>query len=417
LTVKIAYLTSQYPAVSHTFILREVLALRRLGVEIGTFSIRAPASLDALSPEAVAEFTATKYILPTGPFRALRALAWAMLKRPGATMREFASRVLSRGGAKAKARWFAYFIEGVILARMLTEGQFEHLHCHFGNSGSSTALVAAKVAGVAFSVTCHGSELSDPQANQLPEKLRESAFIVCVSKSGKARLMHACARSEWRKLHVVRCGLPEPGPIDATARSGRIPEILCVGRLSPEKGHLVLLEAFGKLKERGIPAKLSIVGDGPMKDALAERTEELGLRDIVAFTGPLEPAEVARRYRSCYLTVLASFSEGVPVALMESLAHARPVVATNVGGVCELVDDGVNGLVVPPGDPEDLAIALAKLLSEPALADEMGRRGAEKVRTAFNEERSAAELKSLFQTAIDANADLLDRASSAGIPT
>jgi colanic acid/amylovoran biosynthesis glycosyltransferase len=398
--VKIAYLVSLYPAVSHTFILREVLALRRLGAEIGTFSIRTPSAGEILGPEAAAEAARTFNILPIGPARAFRALLWSALRRPRAASREFHARVLSRSGAKAKIMWTAYFLEGLVLARFLSEGGFEHLHCHFGNSGSNVALVAAKVAGISLSITCHGSELNDVAGNRLSEKVAESAFVACVSKNGKARLMLACPRSDWRKLRVVRCGLPALEAEEPAPRPEGAPELLCVGRLSPEKGHFVLLEAMDILRARGVPARLTVVGGGPLRDELIARTKELGLADAVEFLGPLESVEVAKRYRSCFATVLASFSEGVPVVLMEAFSHGKPVIATNVGGVAELVDDGVSGYVVPPGDASDLAEAIGKLLADPASAEEMGRRGAEKVMSAFSESVSAAELWSLFESAI-----------------
>ncbi len=343
--MKIAYLVSLYPAVSHTFILNEIRALRRIGVQIGTFSIRKPLASDILGPEAQAEALRTRSILPTRAPLVLRSLLWCLRSNPAALARTLLDDVLSGEGAKEKARWLAYTLEGIILARWLREEGFEHLHCHFGNSASSSAMIAAKLARLTYSVSCHGSELNEPRRFRLADKLKSAAFMACVSKFRRARLMLVSPREDWDKLRVVRCGAPglateetrhgigDTSIAGDTSSAGDAGDetgagILCVGRLSQEKGHHVLLDAFDTVLASRPDASLTIVGDGPLRKELEARAKELKTPSALQFTGSLPPHEVANLYRRCSVVALASFSEGVPLVLMEAFSHTKPVVAT-----------------------------------------------------------------------------------------
>jgi glycosyltransferase involved in cell wall biosynthesis len=397
--MKIAYVVTLYPAVSHTFILNEVLSLRRMGIEIGTFSIRRAGNKDIIGAKAESEASSTKAILPLSLTEISKAFLWCLSRRFLTFAGLLIRNVFMRGGFKLKLKWTAYSLEGILLAYWLVRGRYKHLHCHFGNSASSTALIASKLAGIPLSITCHGSELNEPLRYRLPEKVHQAAFTVCVSKYGRARLMHVCNRSDWPKLQIIRCGLPRIEPAAYPPTSGNGVKILCVGRLSSEKGHFVLFDAFEILQKRGIMASLILVGDGQLRQELEERRQKLPNPSGVLFIGSLDPVQIVEYYRACHLVVLASFSEGVPVVLMEALAHGRPVVATRVGGVPELVTDGISGRVVSPGDAQELAEAIESVLADPACAAEMGRRGSSKVDKEFNEVISAGKLKELFESA------------------
>ncbi|MFQ5590087.1 MAG: glycosyltransferase [Phycisphaerae bacterium] len=394
--MKIAYLTSMYPDVSHTFILREVLAMRAAGVQVVTFSVRRPNTRNVLGPDAAREASATRWLVPPPLGLLVRAMVWTAAARPGSTIRTLLDAVM--GGTmtiRRRTKWLCYFAEAVLLAYWLTTESFDHLHCHFGNSGSSTGMLAARLAGIPFSVTVHGSELRDIDKHRLPDKIAHAAFVACVSRFGKSQLMLACKPDQWDKIHVVRCGVSctnDRAPIPH-AESGAI---LCVARLSLEKGHFVLLDALAILREKGIDARCTLVGDGPMRSAVETRAARLNLQGMVTFTGALEPHRVTALYQAAKVVVLASLSEGVPVVLMEAMACSRPVVATWVGGVPELVENGRSGLVVPPGDPEALAEALRLVLTDAELARRLGENGAQRVRNRFNIEEAVHQLAALF---------------------
>lgn len=395
--MKVAYLTSLYPAVSHTFILNEISALRELGLEIGTFSVRRAGARDILGSRAEEEARNTRSILPLNPLLALSSLLWCLTRRPGPLFRSLKTKVFTSGSLGSCLKWLVYALEGIVLARWIVKDGYERLHCHFGNSGSHTAWIAAEIAGVPLSVTCHGSELNDLKGFRLSEKAATASFMACVSKFGRARLMHGCDRRLWGKFPIVRCGLaagePYPYPLESPAQR----EVLCVGRLSAEKGHFILIDAFEALRKRHPRVRLVLVGDGPLRADLEARCRELPDPSSVEFTGSLDPASVAERMRSSSLVTLASFSEGVPVVLMEAFSHGRPVVASRVGGIPELVIHGEGGYLVSPGDPQELAEAMDRVLSDPLSAASMGLKGRETLLAEFDEARSARYLKELFE--------------------
>ena len=394
--MKIAYLVSRYPDVSHTFILREVRALRALGVEIRTFSVRRPSDRNVLGSDAQQEAATTEWLVPARAGRLLLAFAWFLSTRPVLAIRTLLSAVLHRGLTVGdRIKWLFYFGEAVLLARQLVTGEFSHLHCHFGNSGSSTAMLAAQLAGIPFSMTCHGSELLEPRKHRLSEKVSRACFVACVSTYGKAQLMLASRPADWSKLHVVRCGVL-PQFQSATPLQNGLPMILCVARLSPEKGHLILLDALAKLRNARLDFKCMLVGDGPLRARIQNRIIQLALALEVTLAGAVAADRVAQLYSEAEVVVLSSFSEGVPVVLMEAMACRRPVVATSVGGVPELVKHEVNGLLVAPGDSSAMADALRRVLTDAPLARDLGRNGARWVDEQFNLERSARQLLELF---------------------
>jgi glycosyltransferase involved in cell wall biosynthesis len=176
-------------------------------------------------------------------------------------------------------------------------------------------------------------------------------------------------------------------------------KILCVGRLSQEKGHFVLLESLALLHRRECPFACNLVGDGPLRPAVENRLRDLGIWDCVTLTGALSAHEVLELYPDTDVVVLSSFSEGIPVVLMEAMAFGRPVVATRVGGIPELVQHGHTGLLVPPGDPVELADAIQWVLENPHHSRRLGDQGWEFVRQEFSLDTCANELIRLFEQA------------------
>jgi glycosyltransferase involved in cell wall biosynthesis len=294
-----------------------------------------------------------------------------------------------------RCKWACYFVEAVVLARWLVAEGFHRLHCHFGNNGASTGMLAAQLAGIPFSMTCHGSELREIQRHHLVHKVQCASFVACVSEYGKAQLMSVCRRKDWGKLHIVRCGVSQLTAPSALWPAD-LPQILCVARLAPEKGHFVLLDALARLRDEGVNFRCTLIGDGPLRSEVESRLQELRLDSMITLAGSLDPEGVSNAYRTADVVVLASFSEGVPVVLMEAMAHGRPVVATRVGGVPELVQDGTNGLLVAPGNAGALANALKRILDNWEWAAELGANGTRHVRDEFGVETSVHRLVTLF---------------------
>jgi glycosyltransferase involved in cell wall biosynthesis len=206
------------------------------------------------------------------------------------------------------------------------------------------------------------------------------------------------APEHWGKLEVVHCGL-DPAEFVPCPSSDR-PDpfrVLCVGRLVPEKGQAILIEAIAELCHRGLPIRLTVVGDGPSRQALEALATQRGLDGQVTFTGALGEEEVIARYQDSDALCVPSFAEGLPVVLMEAMALGLPVVTTRISGIAELVEDGTSGFVVPPGRIDLMADALSRLATDPRHRLEMGRAGRAAVAAGYDIASSAQALYGLLR--------------------
>ena len=399
----LAYLTGEYPRATDTFIQREVAALRRLGFTVRTFSVRRTDPSHHVGPEQQAEARATVAILPIArnPLKLLRAHLAALARAP----RRYASAVAlafrtPRPGLSGLAYQLFYFAEAGVLAEELRRAGATHLHNHFGNSSCSVAMLASALSGVPYSYTLHGpSELFEPTSWRIDQKIARARFVACISHFARSQGMLFSAPAHWEKMRVVHCGVEPARYRAADRRADAPPRLLFVGRLSAIKGLLVLFEAMADLRKRHPGLVLTLVGDGPDRPALEAVAQARGLSDATVFTGYLSQDAVAEELSRTDVFVLPSFAEGVPVVLMEAMASGAPVVATRVAGVPELVEDGVHGLLVPPGDPQTLAEALEHLIADHDLRQRMGSAGRAKIAVEFDVDREAARLAALFEGA------------------
>jgi glycosyltransferase involved in cell wall biosynthesis len=263
-------------------------------------------------------------------------------------------------------------------------------------------MLAACLGGLPYSLTIHGGQIFfEPLQWALGEKIARSAFTACISDFCRSQCMLFTPDEAWPRLSVVRCAVDEDFLAEPEDPLPEVSHLVTVGRLSREKGHLVLLEAVGRLARDRSDLKLTLVGDGPLRATLEQRIAELKLEGVVHITGLLGAGEVRRQLRAGRAFVLPSFTEGLPVALMEAFTQRRPVVATSVGAISELVRPGETGWLVNPGSVEALAGALAELLETPSerLA-EMGRRGAALVASRHRASSEVPKLERLFRQAI-----------------
>jgi len=250
-----------------------------------------------------------------------------------------------------------------------------------------------------WSMTVHGpAEFYDVEGESLPAKVRDSAFAVCISDFARSQLMAFTEEEHWDKLHIVHCGVDPDAfaPVERAGRDGPL-ELLCVGRLTQIKGQAVLLEALARLVADGVDVRLSVIGDGPRRQALERIAAERGLAGRVHFAGAVGQDEIGGYYDRADVFVLSSFAEGVPVVLMEAMASGLPVVAPAIMGVGELVRDGVNGTLVRPGRVDEFAAAIAGLASDARGRRELGAAARSTVRAEFDIARSATQLAGLFE--------------------
>jgi colanic acid/amylovoran biosynthesis glycosyltransferase len=396
----VLYLVSQYPAVSHTFIRREIQALEALGVPVARFSIRPAEPLEDADDRK--ELARTHVLLARGVFGLARDTAATLLTRPWTWLRALGEALrLGWRSDRGLFRHLVYLAEACTLRLEAERVGARHVHAHFGANSTAVALLCNAVGGPTFSFTAHGTESFDqPRAMKLGEKAARARFVVAVCQYGRAQLLRWIAPADWDGVHVVRCGLDaellgaEPGPPPER------PRLVCVGRLSPEKGQLVLLEAAAVLAKEGVSLELVLVGDGPLRAELEARVVALGLSGSVRMTGSLDASRLRAEILASRALVLPSFAEGLPVVLTEALALGRPVIATAVGGVPELVWPGSGGWLVPPASADALASAMREALAAPVkqLA-ELAHEGRERVRRRHDAARGAARLAALFAAA------------------
>lgn len=395
--LRIAYLTGEYPAVSHTFILREVDALRARGIAVETCSIRRTGEEHHRGPAEKEAARSTFYVIVAAknPLLLVSA-AFAALKTPGRFFDALGLAWRTRPpGLKAGLWQMFYFAEALVLAKHLKARRVEHLHNHFGNSSCSVAMLTSAISGIPFSYTMHGPSIFfEPHWWRIDEKIARARFVACISHFCRSQGMIFADPDHWAKMRIIHCGV-DPARYDGDPGKEPGKRLLFVGRLAAVKGVLVLLDAFAKVLEKHPDAHLTLVGDGGERAKIEARARTLGLVEAVRFAGYLSQDEVADELALADLFVF-SFAEGVPVVLMEAMAARVPVVATRIAGISELVEDGVSGRLASPGDTPALAETISNLLDDPKLRVRMGDAGRAKIEAEFDLASEATRLAALI---------------------
>jgi glycosyltransferase involved in cell wall biosynthesis len=390
---------SQYPALNHTFILREIRTLRELKFDIEVVSIRAPdRPLSQLSPEEREEADRTWGVLPAGFFSLIMAQAAQLCTHP----LRYLSGVwialrLARLDLKAMLLNLVYFAEAVAAGRYLQSRGITHLHTHFS---STVALLLVEVFPITYSATIHGPEEFDNAVGfYLAQKVAAARFLCAISQYARSQLMRASRPEHWSKIEVSPLGVDParfaPRPHRA---SPAIFEIVSVGRLAPAKAHAILIESIALLMKQGRSnIRLRIAGGGPEHMALKQLIAQHGVKDHVLLEGPCNQDKVRQMYRESDLFALASFAEGVPVVLMEAMSMEIPCLATWITGVPELIRHGEDGWLVPPSDPLVLADAIAHLIDHPDLRRQLGANGRLRVEERYNLRKNTELLSRIFR--------------------
>lgn len=394
----IAYLNSEYPSLSHTFIEREIRGLRERGFEIRTFSVRAATGQGRIGSanRAAAEETV---VLQAGWGTLLRELLAGAAQSPLGLLRALAaSQRLSPPGIGYRLRHAAYVVQGVRLARSLGEAGIRHVHVHMANNGAAIAMMACAFdPRLRYSLSIHGSaEFFHVDTWTLKEKAEGAAFVRCISEFCRAQVMAWTDPEAWSRFHIVRCGIDpatySPRPME---RSGPL-RILTVGRLHPIKGYDVLLDACGRLKREGVEFEVEMIGDGPMRARLESQIARLKLAGCVRLVGAVDQDRIGEHYDRADIMVISSFMEGVPVVLMEAMAKELGVVSTRVGGVPELVDDGTSGFLVAPGSSAALADGIRRYAVDRSLCRAHGKTGRGRIIGEYSVGGTADGMANLF---------------------
>jgi colanic acid/amylovoran biosynthesis glycosyltransferase len=400
--MRIAYLVNQYPKISHTFIRREIVALEEAGVEVVRIAVRGHETESIDSGDAE-EFRKTRYLLKASWLEILAACTRGLIRHPGVFLKTLAvAWKLGRRSDGGVLKHLAYFVEACLLQRWLEDGGVTHVHAHFGTNATTVALLCKRLGGPGYSFTVHGpDEFDRPQRLALREKVQEADFVVAISSFCRSQLYRWSRFADWEKIQVVHCAL-DPGYFVAAGTAiTEKPKLLCVGRLSEEKGQMLVVRAARLLVERGVAIEVVLAGDGPLRADIEKEIRLLGLEDVVHVTGWVDNQRVRALLLESRALLVASFAEGLPVVIMEAFAMNRPVISTLIAGIPELVEKGLSGWLIPAGDVGLLADAMQAAVTEsPARLMEMGERGRSRTFESHRTSVEAGKLKQLFAATV-----------------
>jgi glycosyltransferase involved in cell wall biosynthesis len=405
---RVGYVVKRYPRYSETFIVNEILAHERDGLEVRIFSLRPPN--DSHFQEAIARVRApVRYLylpaegLTSEPLtaEALKAADfWTAFGKAGEVLPGLWTAFKAAQGEEARAVY-----QALLLAREARLQGIGHLHAHFASAATTVARLAACFAGLPYTFTAHAKDIfhESVRPDDLRRKLSDAAAVVTVSDYNRAYLEQTYG-PETARVKRIYNGLdlerfPYEAPHDRPRR------VVAVGRLIEKKGFADLVEACALLAGRGRPFRCEIIGAGEQEADLRARIEGRGLRGLVDLLGPRPQGEVIRRVQGA-----AAFAapcvvgadgnrDGLPTVLLEAMALGTPCVSTDVTGIPEVVQHGETGLLVPQHDPAALARALERLLDEPALGVRLADRARRLIEAEFDIHRNAARLREIFAAA------------------
>lgn len=396
---RVDYLVSRFPRTSETFIVREIDALAGEGCPIGTIR-----SLFG-SPDSTVHPVAARWLgrVWRPDVRAVAAAAgWVLGRHPAKLARLLAAIVWDfRRSPRMLVRGVATLAVAIAHARQLAHTPGVHVHAHYATFPLLAAWVCHRLVGVTYSVTTHAHDIY-VDTSGLARRCGEAEFVVAISRHNRDLLEGLLDPAI--PVELVHCGIDtaayefRPRPLPAT---GPI-RALCVASLQEYKGHRYLLEALTVGGPAVSRVELDLIGDGPLRAELVALASRAGIADRVRFRGACPESDVAAALAATDLFVLPSVvatdgqKEGLPVALMESLASGAPTVSTRLSGIGEIVMDGRTGLLCRPGDPGDLAGAIEQLAADPESTLRMSRAGRALVTDQFELRCSVAALKDLI---------------------
>jgi colanic acid/amylovoran biosynthesis glycosyltransferase len=398
--VRVAYFTNKYPAISHTFIRREIRAIEALGVAVSRYALRPSENL--IDPQDKKEEAQTRYVLKAGAGEIARHFITMLITRPLA-MGQAIRQTFKIGWHSERGilRHLIYVAEAAVLASWCSRDAIEHIHAHFGTNSAAVAMLASRLSGIPYSFTAHGPEEFDKQSLiGLEEKIRHCTFVVAICSYGRSQLYRYIERKLWHKVQVIHCGL-EPAIFAAAKSPTVVFRLVFVGRLSEQKGGLLLVEAARRLASQREDFELVLAGDGDMRADIDALIKSYNLQSRVRITGWIDAHRVQEEILAARALVLPSFAEGLPVVIMEAMALKRPIISTFVAGIPELVHPGEHGWLVPAGDVEALVDAMQDCLDAPVeTLARMGEAAQKRVRLRHSVDIEAAKLVKLFEASI-----------------
>jgi glycosyltransferase involved in cell wall biosynthesis len=396
---RVVYIVRSWPRLSQTFIVNEVRALERRGVPLDIVSlvrsgetvvqpqvadVRAPISyLDAPEPRGRLH----RSVFAAAPGRYLAALAF-VLRRHG----------LAAGYGDCSA--LECFDHAVWVAAHIRMTRATHVHAHFAHDPALVGMLAAWLADIPFSFTGHARDLYQIPARSLAARAERATTLVTCCEANVSFIRETVPGGAQIPVQVIHHGVDLDRFSPATSRhDGGVPALVSVGRLVEKKGFGDLLRALARVDAA---FSLRIYGDGPLHDELVRLRDELGLAGRVDFMGARDSDEVVAALTGADAFVLTPTMtedgdrDGIPNVLVEAMACGLPVVTTTAGGITELVDHGVNGLLCDPEDVTTIAGSIGEVIADPELRRRLGTAGRRAVEADYDVNVAAARLDAIY---------------------
>ena len=403
LSHSIAYLVSTWPRLSETFILNEVLALEQRGLGLRIFALKDPKPGPVHAAVTAVRAKVCRLALRGNWGETLAANLRILVRTPG-RYRQVLAEAVAELFQTRRPTALRHFLQATRLADLLWHEPTVHLHAHFASTPALVAKWAHQLTGLPYSFTAHAKDIYTGQTDALRSRIEQAAGVITCTQYNYRYLAGRFGPWAEQKVRCIYHGLDSA---QFSFRAAQPPAdtatlVLAVARLVEKKGLTDLITAAKMLRERGRRLQVEIIGEGPLHSALRLQITRLDLNECVHLLGAQSQEQVQAAYQRAAIFVLPCVEtatgdrDGIPNVLLEAMASGVPVITTPISGIPELVEGGVNGLLVPPRDPQNLAVAMAWLLDSRETRLRFARAGRAKVESAFSLSRSSEQIAAFF---------------------
>ncbi len=402
-----------YPRISETFISNEILLLEKLGFSIHLISMRDPR--ENFTHKSVRDIRADVDYLPEPMLKGLPRFLYHNVMLALKIPREYGAALrvaLRRFSRTRKSATFKHLLQAGHLVHGFLNGRgIVHLHAHFAHSPSSVALFASRLSGLPFSFTAHAKDIYTSNREQLKEKIALARFVATCTEFNK-RYLTEVAENDATSIHRVYHGIDidlfsserkEEKSVDRDGKTGEPHQIFTVARIVAKKGLPTVYKALRCLRDQGVDFRHTLVGDGDDREDILSLIRELGLSDVCQWLGTQPHETVLEHFRRSDIFVLGcevakdGDRDGIPNVFVESMAMGVPVVGTRVSAIPELIEDGKSGLLAPPGQPEKLAEAMRRMLTDMELRKQVIRSARQRVVQEFDNKKLIRDLAEVYR--------------------
>ena len=398
---KIAYFTSRFPTIAETFVLYEIITLRKLGVDIEVFSLIR--QRESITHEEVSKLTPHIHYGDLFSWITIKD-NFRLIKRSPLKYIKSIFKILI--GNLKSPKFFKRSIVIILMVptfiHIIEKSDIEHIHAHWATHPTLAAYMVKQFTGISYSFTAHANDIYVNQT-MLAEKIKKANFIVTISDFNRHFLQNLFPELVKNKITIIRCGInPDIFHARKEEKLAKIFTIVCIARFDEKKGHKYLIDACTQLKNQGLNFQCLLIGDGKLYRSIKKQINQLELKNYVKLMDFQPSHIVVKLLQEAHLMVLPSIitkkgeMEGIPVSLMEALAMQVPVIATSISGIPELIKHEETGYLVEEKNSMRLAEAIMKIYHNKEIAEKMAVAGRKKVLKEFNLLKNTTKLLSKF---------------------